>query len=61
MSTITVEISDIITTTEKGVLLVISETGKAVWLPRNYLDYWPGCGRMPVWLASKADINVSGM
>lgn len=48
-----VEIDDIIESTDMGIRVIITKTGKPCWLPAQYIDFMPGRVIVPVRLAKK--------
>lgn len=56
--TIRMEIAGILEISAKGIQVINKKTGKAVWLPKDELQYLPGCVMLPEWLAKK--FTVSG-
>ena len=50
---IRMEITGILEITDNGIQVVSKKTGKAVWLPKDELEYLPGCVMVPEWLMKK--------
>ncbi len=48
-----VEIDDMIRLTARGVQVIVTKTGKPLWLPLEHIDFKPGRVIVPVWLANK--------
>jgi len=50
---IPVEISGIDEITDRGIKVVLRESGETCWLPKDDVDYLPGCVVIPEWLARR--------
>ncbi len=48
-----IKIDDIVRSTARGVQVIVTKTGKPLWLPREHIDFKPGRVIMPVWLVNK--------
>jgi len=49
----TVEITELLKTTDTGLWVRIKATGKLAWLPRSKSYLMPGLAVIPEWLAAK--------
>lgn len=54
---IRMEITGILEVSDKGIQVINKKTGKAVWLPKDELEYLPGCVMVPEWLMKKFKIS----
>jgi len=45
--------------TDKGVCVILQESGKRAWLPIDALDFLPGAVVVPGWLAEKMNRKES--
>ena len=48
-----IEIDNLVQSTETGVQVIVTRTGKPLWLPARYVDFMPGRAIIPCWLARK--------
>ena len=48
-----IEIDNLIESTEMGVQVIVTRTGKPLWLPTEHVDFMPGRAIIPAWLARK--------
>ena len=48
-----IEIDNIVESTDMGVQVIITGTGKPLWLPIEHVDFTPGRVIIPAWLARK--------
>jgi len=48
-----IEIDNLVQSTEMGVQVIVTRTGKPLWLPAKYVDFMPGRAIIPAWLARK--------
>lgn len=53
IETTTLEITDIVRTTPRGVTVIVKKTGKKLHLPINHVDFMPGLAIIPAWLNRK--------
>jgi hypothetical protein len=37
-----IQISDILETRRRGIKILVTQTGKAAWIPRRHADFYPG-------------------
>ncbi len=49
----TLEITDIVKTTPRGVTVIVKDTGKELNLPGKHVDFMPGIAIIPAWLFNK--------
>ena len=48
-----IEIDNLVESTDVGVQVIVTRTGKPLWLPVEHIDFMPGRVIMPAWLARK--------
>lgn len=48
-----IEIDNLIESTDMGVQVIVTRTGKPLWLPAEHIDFMPGRVIIPAWLARK--------
>lgn len=48
-----IKIDNLIESTEMGVQVIVTKTGKPLWLPAEHVDFMPGRAIIPAWLARK--------
>lgn len=48
-----IEIDNLVESTEMGVQVIVTRTGKPLWLPAKHVDFKPGRIIMPTWLVKK--------
>lgn len=48
-----IEIDNLVESTEQGVKVIVTRTGKPLWLPAEHVDFMPSRIIIPAWLARK--------